>query len=131
MIIIGAIVLILLILAFLKLRHDLLLKFSGTIKIDSFGDASVVSNEMSPIRGRVKLSAFGVVLPGLDANKCYFQATGKNYIYLISKQKLFSSVGAQIKRIKIDGSGYEVTVSTTSDMENGLYISFESLLNVY
>lgn len=131
LIIIGAIVLILLILAFLKLRHDLLLKFSGTIKIDSFGDASVVSNEMSPIRGRVKLSAFGVVLPGLDANKCYFQATGKNYIYLISKQKLFSSVGAQIKRIKIDGSGYEVTVSTTSDMENGLYISFESLLNVY
>ncbi len=131
LIVVGSILLIVLILAFLKLRHDLLLKFSGTIKIDSFGDASVVNNEMSPIRGRVKLSAFGVVLPGLDANKCYFQATGKNFIYLISKQKLYSSAGTQLKKIKIDGTGYEVTVSTTSDMENGLYISFESLLNVY
>lgn len=130
LIVVGSALLIILILAFLKLRHDLLLKFSGTISIDSFGDASVVTSTITPIRGRLKLSAFGVAIPGIDTRKCYFQATGKNFIYFVSKKKVYSS-GVLTKKVKIDGSGYQVTISPTADMENGIYVSFETMLNVY
>lgn len=132
LIVVGSIILILLILAFLKLRHDLLLKFSGTITVTPEGNASGSATSLNPIRGRCKLSSFGVALPGLDTSKCYFQATGKNYILFVSKKKFYiSGLSSPIKKIKIQGNGSETAIMSSPNSEDMLYLSFESMLNVF
>ncbi len=132
LIVVGSIVLILLILAFLKLRHDLLLKFSGTITVTPEGNASGSATSLNPIRGRCKLSSFGVTLPGLDTSKCYFQATGKNYIVFVSKKKFYiSGLSSPVKKIKIQGNGTETAIMSAPNSEDMLYLSFESMLNVF
>ena len=132
LIVVGSIILILLILAFLKLRHDLLLKFSGTITVTPEGNASGSATSLKPIRGRCKLSSFGVALPGLDISKCYFQATGKNYIVFVSKKKFYiSGLSSPVKKIKIQGNGSETAIMSSPNSEDMLYLSFESMLNVF
>lgn len=132
LIIIGGGGLIILILLYLKIRHDLLLKFSGTIKVAPEGEASVAMSSQTPIRGRCRLSSFGVSLPGLDATKCYFQATGKDHVFLIAKKKVYiSGSSIPVKKIRINGDGSEMLVMAQNNSESGLYISFESLLNNY
>ena len=132
LIVVGSIILILLILAFLKLRHDLLLKFSGTITVTPEGNASGSATSLNPIRERCKLSSFGVALPGLDISKCYFQATGKNYIVFVSKKKFYiSGLSSPVKNIKIQGNGSETAIMSSPNSEDMLYLSFESMLNVF
>lgn len=132
LIVVGSIILILLILAFLKLRHDLLLKFSGTIIVTPEGNASGSATSLNPIRGRCKLSSFGVALPGLDISKCYFQATGKNYIVFVSKKKFYiSGLSSPVKKIKIQGNGTETAIMSAPNSEDMLCLSFESMLNVF
>ena len=127
---IGAILLIILLIVFLKLRHDFLLKFSGTINITPSGDASVAISSFAPNRGRCPLSYFGVSMPNFDASKCYFQATGKNTVILKSKKKKFYVSGSMqpVKQLAIIGNGSETIIMAEPNSENCLYISFESMM---
>lgn len=132
LIVIGSGILILLILAFLKFRHDLLLKFSGTITVTPEGNATGSATSLNPNRGRCKLASFGVALPGLDVSKCYFQATGKNYVVLVSKKKFYiSGLSVPVKKLKIQGNGTETGIMSAPNSEDILYVSFESMLNVF
>ena len=72
------------------------------------------------------MSAFGVRAPGIDVSKCYLQATGKNYIYLVSKKPLFGG-GSKSKKIKITGA--ETQITAESGASAGLIIRFKSRLD--
>lgn len=69
----------------LLLRAALKKPFRGSIEVHSHlqgTNGMGKGKELSPGRGRCKLSAFGLDPIGLDYHKCYFQATGEDYILL-------------------------------------------------
>lgn len=86
------------------------------------------SSAYTKSRGRLHLSAFQIGQTGLRGN-CYFQATGKNYIYFISKKSYLSdgAVG-KVKKVKII-SGSDVRIYSDEDRSRGILIRFESMLD--
>lgn len=79
-------------------------------------------------RGQLKLGAFQIGNTGFDKNS-YFQATGKNYVYFISK-KPFTSDGAfgKIKKMKIETS-QDYRIFSDAEQTKGISVRFESMLN--
>ena len=78
----------------------------------------------------MRLEAFGVGTCGLPAGS-YFQAGGKDkHIYFISKKPVYSdAVAGASKKIPIDGNGLEVLICTDGNMEKGIRVTFQSMLN--
>lgn len=98
--------------------------FRGTISAQSYCNGSYKGTPRSPRRGREKLARFGMDNVGLDYQKCYFQATGKNYIYLITNQPVIWN-GQKTNKVRIQG-GAEATISIHEGDSRLLYVRFDS-----
>lgn len=105
-------------------------RFMGVCYVQKFDDQGNYYEEVKreKNRGRIKLAAFGIGQCDLDANKCYFQASGKNYVYFITNKKVYGS-GKLDKKFKVDGTGYEVTISTDQMARSGIRVRFVSRMN--
>lgn len=103
-------------------------KFMGTVNVQNIngvGEGSITKN-----RGRIKLTAFQVGYTGLNS-KSYFQATGKNYIYFISKDKVMADgMYGKTKKIKIESST-DKRIYIDEEQTKGINVTFESYLNNY
>lgn len=75
-------------------------------------------------RGRWKLAAFGVELAGIDPN-AYLQASGKDFVTLVSKAPVWSG-GREQRKVEIKGNGNVVKVYAGKDVRKGIEIRFES-----
>lgn len=98
--------------------------FRGTISAQSYCNGSFKGTSRNPRRGRCKLAVFGMDNVGLNYQKCYFQATGKNYIELNTNVPVFWN-GQGTKKVRIS-SGTEVVISIQKDDSRRLYIRFDS-----
>lgn len=98
--------------------------FRGTISAQSYCNGSYRGTPRSPRRGREKLARFGMDNVGLDYQKCYFQATGQNYIYLVTNQPVIWN-GQKTNKVRIQ-SGVEVTIAIREGDSRLLYVRFDS-----
>lgn len=98
--------------------------FRGTIRSQSYCNGSYKGTPRTKPRGRIKLSAFGMDPTGLDYNKSYFQATGNNYIYLITNKPVLWN-GQKTSKVRIQG-GADVTITVNEGDNRLLYIRFDS-----
>lgn len=98
--------------------------FRGTISAQSYCNGSYKGTPRSPRRGREKLARFGMDNVGLDYQKCYFQATGQNYIYLVTNQPVIWN-GQKTNKVRIQ-SGAEVTIAIREGDSRLLYVRFDS-----
>ena len=88
------------ILIFIRHKTTMSKSFGGPIQARSEVNGSFRGQEMRKPRGRMYLSVFGMEPTGLDYNKSYFQATGSNYIYLITNKKVRYN-GNETNKIRI------------------------------
>ncbi len=102
--------------------------FMGSITVENLQTGESASRQKS--RGRIKLSSFQIGQTGISKKaKVYFQATGKNYVYLKSSKPLYSDyLFKKSKKIKIESS-MDIRISMNQDFENGVLVRFESMLN--
>ena len=70
------------------------------------------------------MARFGMDNVGLDYQKSYFQATGQNYIFLITDKEVFYN-GQSTKKVRIQ-SGAAVTIYTNRDSTCSINIRFDS-----
>lgn len=107
-------------------RKHITATFMGQIKAENLQTGDTASPSKN--RGQLKLSAFQIGNTGFDKNS-YFQATGKNYVYFISK-KPFTSDGAygKIKKMKIETS-QDYRIFSDAEQTKGISVRFESMLN--
>lgn len=105
--------------------------FMGTITVEKYDQES--NEYMSPVsitpgRGSIRLESF-VSGTGLPAG-CKFQAGGKDKnIYFTSKKPVYSDYStAPVKKIKIEGNGLEIRISSDEKKEKGILVKFESIL---
>lgn len=98
--------------------------FRGTISAQSYCNGSYKGTPRSPRRGREKLARFGMDNVGLDYQKCYFQATGQNFIYLVTNQPVIWN-GQKTNKVRIQ-SGAEVTIAIREGDSRLLYVRFDS-----
>lgn len=99
--------------------------FRGDITVQSYAPPGAVkSAKRSPRRGRCKLSLFGLDNVGLDYRRCYFQASGKNYIDLCTNLPVIYN-GQETKKVRI-ASGMRITVTARRGEARNLQIYFES-----
>lgn len=113
------------ILGFLTYR-SLLIPFMGTITAENVVTRQSASMQKS--RGRLRLSLMQIGATGLGRN-CYFQATAKNYIYFVSPKPVYANnMFKPAKKVKIAGN-MEVKISSSEGGEDGIYVTFNSMLN--
>lgn len=124
---IGAIALIVLIVCGILLYIALTKPFGGSIWVQACQDGTYFDKvKKEPRRGRCKLSLFGLPRFGLNYTKCYFQATGKDYIELVTDAPVYYS-GRKTNRVRLE-SGSEAAVTVDEAGSKRLYIRFESRL---
>ncbi len=126
-------ILVALVIIVLVIRHMTSIPFMGTITIEKhdYEDNSyTMPATLTPSRGRVRIESFGLGTCGLPAGS-YFQAGGKDkHIYFVSKKPVFSDAAAgPTKKVAIDGSGLEVLICTDGNLEKGIRVTFQSMLN--
>lgn len=126
-------ILVALIAIVLVIRYLTGIPFMGTISVEKhdFEDNSYsMPATLTPSRGRVGLEAFGIGTCCLPAGS-YFQAGGKDkHIYFVSKKPVYSdAVSGPSKKIPVDGNGLEVLICTDENMEKGIRVTFQSMLN--
>lgn len=123
----GAIALVIAAIVGVSLYLALNKRFYGACYITQFDEEGNYYEEKKREkgRGRIKLSSFNVTLPGLNPSKCYFQATGKDYVYFVTDKKVYGS-GRSDKKFRVDGNGYDMTVSADQFSRNGIRIKFVS-----
>ena len=109
---------------FILLYIALTKPFRGTISAQSYCNGSYRGTPRSPKRGREKLARFGMDNVGLDYQKCYVQATGQNYIYLVTNQPVIWN-GQKTNKVRIQ-SGAEVTITIREGDSRLLYVRFDS-----
>lgn len=86
------------------------------------------SNKPTKSRGKLKLSAFQIGDTGFDKN-AYFQATGKDYIYFISKKPVSTdSMLSKSKKIKIENN-LSTRIYSDDDHTKGIEVKFISYKN--
>lgn len=100
--------------------------FWGTISAQSYCNAIFKGTSRRPKRGRCKLSVFGMDNVGLDYQKSYFQATGKNYIELHTNIPVVWN-GRETRQVRIT-SGVEAVITVRPGDPRTLYIRFDSLM---
>ena len=98
--------------------------FRGTISAQSYCNGVYRGTPRNPKRGREKLARFGMDNVGLDYQKSYFQATGQNYIFLVTDKEVFYN-GQSTKKVRIQ-SGAAVTIYTNRDSTCSINIRFDS-----
>lgn len=98
--------------------------FRGTISAQSYCNGTYKGSPRNPKRGREKLARFGMENVGLDYQKSYFQATGQNYIFLVTDKEVFYN-GQPTKKVRIQ-SGAVVTIYTGRDSTCSMNIRFDS-----
>ena len=98
--------------------------FGGTISAQSYVNGMYRGTPKVPRRGRLKLASFGMDAVGLDYQKSYFQATGENFIYLVTDKPVHAN-GQKTNKVRIQ-SGAEVTVTVNDGDPRLLYIRFDS-----
>lgn len=98
--------------------------FFGTVTAQSNCNGSYKGTSRDKKYGRIKLSAFGMDPTGLDYNKSYFQATGKNYIYLVTNKPVIWN-GQKTNKVRIQ-SGSNVIITVNAGENRQLEIKFES-----
>lgn len=105
-------------------------RYMGSCYVTQFDDLGTYYEEKKREkgRGRIPLTAFNVKGTGLNESKCYFQATGKNYVYFCSKDKVCGD-GKNDKKFQIDGGGFEVTIRANDSEPRGIRVKFVSRLN--
>ncbi len=102
--------------------------FMGSFTVENIATGESATYQKS--RGRLKLRMFQVGHTGLDRN-AYFQATGKNYVYLKTSKPVYADNSyKKTKKVRIE-SNMEVKISTTEYYEDGVIVSFQSMLNNY
>ncbi len=100
--------------------------FMGTVTVENTATGESASVRKS--RGRLKLKTMQIGQCGIDGN-AYFQATGKNFIYLKSSKPLCTEGSLKkLKKIKIE-SGLDTRISTDDRFETGILVRFDSMLN--
>lgn len=93
-------------------------RFRGTIIVNG--------TEKTPNHGRYPLSRFQLESTGLNMSKCYFQATGENYIYLITDIPLKSGQLRNAgKKTKIE-TGRKVYLQADKEGAEKFEVKFES-----
>ena len=112
----------------IKLRY-----FHGRFRVIAFSEehGDLEEKEQKPIRGRYRLSAFGLnANVGLEYPKIFFQASGKNtHCMLYSRRKIHvmgSNVASNIpaKKFRVN-SNTEIILSADPKFSQGLRIVFE------
>lgn len=98
--------------------------FRGTISAHSYCNGTYKGTSRSPRRGRCKLSVFGMEDVGLNYQKCYFQATGNNYIELHTNVPVIWN-GRETNRVRI-ASSVEVVLTVRQGDPRVLYVRFDS-----
>ena len=101
--------------------------FRGTISAQSYCNGTYKGTPRSPRRGREKLARFGMDNIGLDYQKSYFQATGQNYIFLVTDKEVIYN-GQPTKKVRIQ-SGAAVTIYTSKDTTRSMNIRFDSRMH--
>lgn len=106
--------------------RQLLVPFMGSFTVENMQTGLSATRQKS--RGRLNLSTFGV--GGIDKKaRVYFQATGKNFVYIKSSIPFYSDLYLKkTKKMRLD-SGMDVKISLTDDFEKSVMIRFESLLD--
>lgn len=123
--ILGGGLLALAIIAILTYR-SCLIAFMGEFTVENIATGQTAT--MQKGRGRLRLMSFQLGATGLHKN-CYFQATGKNYVYFVSPKPIFADNSMKkTKKVRVQSS-MDVRISATPDYENGIVVRFESLLN--
>lgn len=124
MLIIGVLLTLIIIFVLFKIATGK--AFMGSITVENI-ETGAIGTPMKN-RGRLKLSAFQIGNTGLDQNS-YFQATGKNFVYFVSKKPFTSdSAFGKIKKLKIDTS-QDIRIFSDSEQMKGISVRFESMLN--
>lgn len=98
--------------------------FRGTVSAQSYCNGTYRGQPRAKKRGRIKLSAFGMDPIGLDYNKSYIQATGSNFVYLITDKPVLWN-GQKTNKVRVQG-GAEVTITVNESDGKLLYIRFDS-----
>lgn len=126
MIAILAGVLLFVIISSLLLWHRNGIPFMGQIRAENIENGQSASPMKN--RGRIRLAAFQLGQTGLS-NKCYFQATGKDYIYFISKKPVTTDATyGKTKKVKIDSS-LDIRIFADKEQTKGILVTFESYKN--
>lgn len=102
--------------------------FGGTIMVSAFDNISGINtapSSVDPQKGKYLLRMLLEDGCGVDTNKGWFRATGKNYIYFESTKGYYtnSDTGKRSKKIQIDDS-FEVIISNGQDLEAGIKVTF-------
>lgn len=98
--------------------------FRGTISAQSYCNGTYKGVPRSPRRGREKLARFQMDAVGLDYQKSYFQATGDNYIFLVTNRPVVWN-GQKTNKVRIQ-SGAQVTISMGEGDPRQLHVRFDS-----
>lgn len=100
--------------------------FMGDIVVTNVSNSSL-SAKQSKNRGSIKLSYFVVGDTGFHKGT-RFQATGKDYVYMVSKKKMYSDrLFRPAKKIKVDQSG--IVVYSDAQKTKGISVKFISMNN--
>lgn len=79
-------------------------------------------------RGKLRLRSLQIGPTGFDKD-AHFQATGKNFVYFVSKKPVYNDyTGTKAKKIRIESST-DIKISPTEDYQAGIRVRFESMLN--
>ncbi|MBT1177697.1 VWA domain-containing protein [Bifidobacterium callimiconis] len=79
-------------------------------------------------RGRLPFLAFNINTNGFNPGKCYFQASGKDYVTVVIKGgPAYVSGQLQKEPIRVDGYGSEVTITSDPEGTKGVTVRFTSL----
>lgn len=98
--------------------------FRGKITAQSYCNHQMQGSEKSKRRGRMYLSVFGMAPTGLDYRKSYFQATGQNFIYLITDKPVIWN-GQSTTKVRIQ-SDVEVSVTVNEKENKRIFIRYHS-----
>jgi len=105
-------------------------RFMGACYVTPFDDQGNYYPEVKREkgRGRIPLSNFGINLPDFDTRKCYFQASGKDYVEFVTNKEYFGG-GHKGKKFRVDGNGFDVQIATDQFAGRGIKVRFVSRLN--
>lgn len=96
--------------------------FAGTCYAQSMVDGSYSQwSEVRKARGRVKLASFGIPLPQGISGTAYLQASGKNYVTLVSKTPFFCR-GQMVKEMRI--TSFDVEIRADQNSMDSMWIHF-------
>ncbi len=98
--------------------------FRGEITARSCCNGVYKGNNRRKMSGRMKLSVFGMDPTGLDYTKSYFQATGENFVMLITDKPVIMQ-GTKTNKVRIQ-SGADVIVKVKEGESKEIHIRFKS-----